>query len=44
MDMAQLKKVVVYDGYRPADDTITIFWEVRGVDVLDRVLLFSGAR
>jgi hypothetical protein len=29
MDMAELKKVTVYDGYKPNDDTIIYFWEVR---------------
>ena len=34
MDLSELKKVAVYDGYRPTDPTIQAFWEVR-------VLLFS---
>jgi E3 ubiquitin-protein ligase HECTD2 len=29
MDMLELKKVTVYDGYKPNDDTIIFFWEVR---------------
>ena len=28
MDLSELKKVVVYDGYRPSDETIGHFWEV----------------
>ena len=29
MDLSELKKVVVYDGYRPGDETIAHFWEVK---------------
>jgi hypothetical protein len=29
MDMLERKKVTVYDGYKPNDDTIIFFWEVR---------------
>ena len=28
MDLSELKKVVVYDGYRPGDETVLHFWEV----------------
>ena len=28
MDLSELRKVVVYDGYRPGDETIQHFWEV----------------
>ncbi|XP_023332612.1 probable E3 ubiquitin-protein ligase HECTD2 [Eurytemora carolleeae] len=28
MDLTELKKVVVYDGYKPTDQTIIFFWEV----------------
>jgi len=28
MDLSELKKVVVYDGYKPTDPTIQVFWEV----------------
>ena len=28
MDLSELKKVVVYDGYKPGDETIAHFWEV----------------
>ena len=28
MDLTELKKVVVYDGYKPTDQTIVFFWEV----------------
>ena len=40
MDLAELKKVVVYDGYRPSDETVLHFWEVRGC--LHRVLVTAG--
>jgi hypothetical protein len=33
MDLSELKKVVVYDGYKPTDQTITAFWQVRQVVV-----------
>ena len=28
MDLSELRKVVVYDGYRPGDETVQQFWEV----------------
>ena len=28
MDLSELRKVVVYDGYRPGDETVQHFWEV----------------
>ena len=28
MDLSELRKVVVYDGYRPGDETVHHFWEV----------------
>ena len=29
MELSELQKVVVYDGYKPNDATIQLFWEVR---------------
>ena len=28
MDLSELRKVVVYDGYRPGDETVQQFWDV----------------
>ena len=28
MDLSELRKVVIYDGYRPGDETVQQFWEV----------------
>ena len=32
MDLSELRKVVVYDGYRPGDETVHPFWEVNVFD------------
>ena len=34
MELSELQKVVVYDGYKPNDSTIQLFWEViRTMDI-----------